>query len=197
MDILLMRHPEIEDSAKGKCIGQTDVALSQKGLESLSELSMWIINFNPQTLMTSDLTRCKKLAEAAALQLELDEEVSPVWREINFGHWENRTWDEIDKTDGMTMRAWMQDFVRQSPPNGESFAEVLRRVSAQLELIVQRPESRLAVVTHVGVIRAAICFATGLPPERAFAIEIEYGGTVWLRFKDGQWTLYGLRNNDL
>jgi alpha-ribazole phosphatase len=194
MILTFMRHPPIE--AKGeRCIGQTNVKLSPEGREALIPLAKEASRLRPDKILCSDLQRCQLLAEAIALRLGLSSEPDPVWREVNFGTWENRTWSDIQAEDPHRLSAWMADFDTVAPPAGESFsdlqARVLRGIESKLfeakhELAVS-PTARLGrnmsaqskthylIVTHAGVIRAAMSAFSGLPLRRAFELRVPYG----------------------
>jgi broad specificity phosphatase PhoE len=136
------------------------------------------------------------LADKAASELGINAEADKMWREVNFGAWENKSWEEIARQDGIAFQAWSRDFVRIAPTEGESFQSLYRRIGFQMDYLKQRPEKKIAVVSHAGAMRAALCYAVGLPLEKAFSIEISYGGSLSLLHESGQWTLYGLNNSD-
>ncbi len=61
-------------------------------------------------------------------------------------------------------------------PGGESYAELRERASSALHDVVAAHEGRIAaLVSHGGVIRAALAVALGLPDDRAFALDVGYG----------------------
>jgi alpha-ribazole phosphatase len=194
MDLYLIRHLEIETAAENKCIGQTDVPLSQKGQSGVADMTNFIADLKPERVISSDLQRCAVLAKAVGKKLGVDSETSASWREIYFGRWEERRWRDIEITDSIALQAWMNDIVRVTPPDGESFERLYNRISLQVDLLTQRPEQTFVVITHAGPIRAALCHAIGLPLAKAFSVDITYGGMAHLKHNNGQWTLTELRN---
>lgn len=195
MELLIIRHTETERE-KERCIGQTDVPLSEKGKLDLISAAERIRIFQAQAIVSSDLARSKSLADKAASELGLTVELDKMWREVNFGVWENKLWDDIARQDGIAFQAWSRDFVRFAPTEGESFQSLYRRIGFQLDFLKQRSEQKIAVVSHAGAMRAALCYAIGLPLEKAFSVEINYGGSMSLLHEGGQWTLYGLYNSN-
>jgi alpha-ribazole phosphatase len=194
MLLTFMRHPPIE--AKGeRCIGQTNVELSPEGREALIPLAEEASRLWPDKILCSDLQRCVLLADAIALRLGLLSEPDPVWREVNFGKWESRTWGDIQTKEPHRLSKWMADFDTVAPPAGESFADLQTRVLRGLEskLIGAKQDAVVAhaarsganpgafsvthylIVTHAGVIRAAISAFSGLPLRRAFELRVPYG----------------------
>ena len=176
----LMRHPAV--SATGRCIGQSDIPLSEEGTTSLNDLVQATRNASPDLIISSDLRRCRDLAEAAALQLECPIRLDTRWREIHFGIWENRSWDEIRQADQAGVEKWSLDFQHESPPSGESFQDLLKRVAAAVEDL---PRDRTAlVVTHAGCLRALACLLKLISPDRMFDWEVPYGALFALDTED-------------
>ena len=186
MLLRLLRHPATASSGEG-CIGQTDVALSAEGLAAIERIAEDAARTKPARLLSSDLRRCRMLADAIAARLDICPEPDAIWREVNFGAWENRTWDEIRSDDPHALAAWMDDFVTVAPPGGESFHQLRSRVVSALQKIDPEPFDSLLVVTHAGVIRAAVCAFSDWPLRRAFELEVSCGSTTCLRWKDNQW----------
>ena len=176
----LMRHPAV--SASDRCIGQTDLPLSGEGNASLDDLAQVVRGVAPDLIISSDLRRCRDLAQAAALQVECPVRLDARWREIHFGAWENRSWDEIRRTNEAGFERWSLGFQHESPPHGESFQDLLKRVAAAAEDL---PRDRTAlVVTHAGCLRALACLLKVISPERMFDWEVPYGALFELNLED-------------
>jgi alpha-ribazole phosphatase len=188
MLLRLLRHPATASSGE-QCIGQTDVALSAEGLAAIERIAEDAARTKPARILSSDLRRCRMLADAIAARLDICPERDAIWREVNFGAWENRTWDEIRSDDPHALAAWMDDFVTVAPPGGESFEQLQSRVVSALQKIDPEPFDSLLVVTHAGVIRAAVCAFSDLPLRRAFELEVSWGSTACLRWKDDHWSV--------
>ncbi len=52
--------------------------------------------------------------------------IEPALKEMNFGSWENQSWDDIDRNQ---LEKWCNDFVNERPPNGENLQDVYKRVT--------------------------------------------------------------------
>jgi alpha-ribazole phosphatase len=100
--------------------------------------------------------------------LQLDERL----KELNFGEWENQTWDEISKSE--TGQKWFADYLNENCPNGESYQEMLCRVES---FIGDLPEtdSNTLIITHAGVIRAFQVLLKNRPIKEVFDTPIAYG----------------------
>jgi alpha-ribazole phosphatase len=174
MILTFMRHPAIVLES-GRCIGQTDVDLSSAGNSSLESLAGKACRLLPDIIVSSDLKRCRLLTERIAARLCIAPVYDPIWREIDFGSWENRTWDSIRDEQSEALAEWAADFVTIAPPGGESFLQLQRRVLDGISKL-DLNAVHVLVVTHAGVIRAAHAALSGLPLCRAMEYHIPYGG---------------------
>jgi alpha-ribazole phosphatase len=207
MTLTFMRHPHIEATGE-RCIGQTNVELSPEGRAALNPLAKEACHLRPDKILCSDLQRCQLLAEAIALRLGLLTEPDPVWRELSFGTWENRTWSEIQAKEPDRLSEWMANFDTVAPPAGESFAQLQARVLRGIEskLVGSKrtpavsPNTRLEpntgapsvthylIVTHAGVIRAAMSAFSDLPLRKTFEFTVPYGSQTSFCRRGSRWS---------
>jgi broad specificity phosphatase PhoE len=121
-------------------------------------------------VITSDLARAVDSTQILAAAWNLSIDVDPRLRELNFGDWEGRTWDDLQRDDGARLSAWMQDWVHVAPPGGESFeALAARTLACRTDL-----SDGTLVVAHAGSIRALLCHAFDLPLGRAFDFTVDH-----------------------
>ena len=168
--ITLLRHGEVEQLGERRVRGQFDAELSAHGVGQHARLAAWLRASGqvPDAVLTSDLTRCSELAErlriATSAPLAIDERL----REQHMGDWQGRTWREIQAEDSARATAYWDDYVETAPPGGESLRDLSERVGGWWdELVRERAGQRLWIVTHVGVIRAVLCRALGVPTSDA------------------------------
>lgn len=92
--------------------------------------------------------------------------------EQDFGDWEGRSYDEVWGSDAG--RAFWDAPATSRPPGGESFAEMVGRVTEAIGRWTARGAGRdIVAVCHAGTVRAALCYALGLAPEAALGFEID------------------------
>jgi broad specificity phosphatase PhoE len=204
MILTLMRHPPINRESE-TCIGQTNVELSPEGRTALIPLAGEACRLRPDQILCSDLKRCQLLAEAIAARLDLFAESDPIWRELSFGTWENRTWSDIQAREPQVLCEWMANFDTVAPPAGESFqqlqARVLKGIESKIlchtgeapvlrsEMNTGRPATpHCLVVTHAGVIRAAVSAFSDLPLRKAFELAVPYGSHTSFRRCGNRWS---------
>jgi hypothetical protein len=104
MEVYLIRHttPKVD---KGICYGQSDISCTDSFMEEAAR----IIKNLPErfdAVYSSPLIRCSCLAENLAKpdSILIDSRLM----EVNFGLWEMKKWDDIDKS---LLDVWMKDFV--------------------------------------------------------------------------------------
>jgi len=143
MTLTLMRHPHI-DFAMQRCIGQTDVDLSFEGKLSLKSIAGEACRLFPDLVISSDLKRCRLLAEEIAARLRIRPVFDPIWREIDFGFWENRTWEAIRREETEAFAEWVADFVTTAPPGGESFWQLQKRILSAIDAMLPDRTEKMA-----------------------------------------------------
>lgn len=166
----LLRHGEVAALTDRVVRGQMDADLSPRGVEQGARLARWIAQHEPRptAVWSSDLVRCRALAERLARQLDVPLRVDPRLREQSMGAWEGRTWAEITAAEPAAVTAYWDDYYASRPTRGESFADMERRASAWWDdALREHRGARIQVVTHVGVIRALLCRALGLAGSQA------------------------------
>jgi len=170
MEIYLIRHPAVNIAA-GICYGNTDVGVSEDMLRSTVEkVKTNIPDYSELTYYSSDLTRCKLLAERLSKKEII---YSAEIRELNFGKWEMQRWNEIPETE---LKNWMDDFVSRNCDGGESYRELDTRVINYWNEIVKQDHDKIGVITHGGVIRSILCNVLGMPLKNSFRIKMDYSG---------------------
>jgi len=167
--VVLVRHAAVAEA--GSFLGQRDVALSPVGRRQLRSLGAKLSKYGIQAIYSSDLQRARSTAVAAARKLGLDVEIRKGLREMHFGSWEGLSWRQIVRRFPGLARRWQQRFPDQVVAGAERFEQFSRRVKRVLRDIVSWNIGRcVLVVTHAGVIRAALASALGIPARNAFRL---------------------------
>ena len=155
MDTLLcIRHAQSTMNAAGLWQGQANPPLSEEGREQAHALGEQLAGESLSVLVASDLRRACETAEIAGCRLGIATRLEPGLRELDVGDWSGLARDEI-------ARRWPEDFDRFRAGDldvraggGETRRELRERVVAALHSLQQiYSGGRIAVVTHLGVIR--------------------------------------------
>jgi len=171
MKIYLIRHTK-PDIPANICYGQSDIDVSPSFSQELAFIKKHINTDNTFIICSSPLKRCRILAEALSLSspIHTDDRL----KELNFGDWELKKWDDIDQS---ILSEWGDNFVTMPVPGGESCQEMYERsISFFKELCSKyKNAEKIAVVTHGGVIRSILVYVLGIPPENMFRIAADFG----------------------
>ena len=171
--ILFIRHGKTDWNSQFRFQGRNDIPLNEEGRRQAERLALRLLGETDFTIFSSPLARAAETAEIIAAprqkcRIQLREGLS----EMCFGNWESRTLREIEAESPEEFRRWMDDPFTSVPPGGELFSDVLPRVTAVLDEIRSLEESRIIVVSHGGIIRAALVALLDIPPSAAWRMKI-------------------------
>lgn len=178
MQIILVRHPQ-PLVAPGVCYGRTDLAVAPLELARVrATLSASLPHDAP--MFSSPLRRCAELAASLpSASLAFDARLA----EIDFGAWEMRRWDDIERAE---IDAWAADTVGYHPGGGESVLQMAARVAAFHADLLQANYRQALLICHAGTMRLLAACNQGLAPaEMALHAartphQIAYGTTLVL-----------------
>ena len=174
MRLLLVRHAETEESARGRCYGTLDVGLSDAGREQCTLLARSLSREQIAAVVSSPRVRAIETARSIAEPHGLEVAVAADVRELDFGELEGRTYDEIMVSLPELYSDWMTQPTRVRFPGGESYADLHARAVAAVEALHAEHRGRVVVlVTHGGVVRAVLAEVLGIPDGRIFRLSIE------------------------
>jgi alpha-ribazole phosphatase len=170
----LIRHPE--PAVRGICYGSLDVPLSEEGLKHARAIAEALAAEPFAAIYTSPVRRCADTARMLAEGCDCRLETLDAFRELDFGCFEGRTFDDLARDYPDVYRRWMEAPTEVEFPGGESFAAMRRRVlAATHKLRARHGGQTIALVTHGGVIRTLLAEAQGMAPHRIFEFELPYG----------------------
>ncbi|CAI8697073.1 alpha-ribazole phosphatase [Burkholderia pyrrocinia] len=182
MDVVLIRHPAVAVEP-GMCYGRSDVPLAAPADAGAHAVRAHLSALGappPEQLWTSPLTRCASIAERLAHAFDVPLQRDAGWQEMDFGAWEMRRWDDIDRA---ALDAWAADLMHACAHGGESVARFAARVARQADAVAQVDRQQWAV-THAGVIRAFASHVLRVPLDTLLSRPVPTGGVVWLRADD-------------
>ena len=169
-----VRHAPVTDHG-GRLYGRTDVPANTserprfEGLaRALPQGAVWLTSNLLRTHQTADaIAEAGHAVPERAIEADLDEQ--------DFGNWHGLTWSEVasERGSGLAHKYWVAP-AHITPPEGESFVQVVERVTAAVERrTTQHAGQDIVAVAHGGSIRAALALALGLDAERALAFSID------------------------
>lgn len=186
--LLLVRHGEVDPSWRDRIYGCLDVPLSSAGEEEARTVAARL----PATLrielaVSSGLSRATFGADEIARPRSIPHERDTALREIERGDWAGRTQGELELLQPGAWSAWHASPARSRPPKGESLRDLCDRVLPRLDVWAQRcAGGNVALVSHLWVIRVAVCRALGLSLDRASRLAVPTGELVVLEWPSNE-----------
>ncbi len=176
--ITLIRHATTALNEARRYQGTTDPSLSERGRRESGRLHARLRGECFDRVFTSDLRRCTETAALAFPGVLAEPE--PRLRELNFGSWDGRTYEECLAQDGQRFERWIAAPDQEAPPAGEAFEQFGHRVDAWIASLPS--EGAILAFSHGGPIRRVIARALGLAWMQAVLMEISACGITRLSF---------------
>lgn len=163
MQIVLVRHGATDWNLEHRCQGATDRELSEVGLRQAEEIAEQLRQETIHAVYSSDLRRARRTAEVIAERHKLPVIIEASIRELDHGHLEGLTFNEIKQSYGDFLTRWRTEPAELQVPGGERLADVAERAWSGLNKIVARhePAHTIVVVSHNFPIVAIVCRITG------------------------------------
>lgn len=165
MELILVRHTKV--AVNGVCYGFSDVELNDTFLQEKEEVLKKVDSTNA-VVISSPSSRCTKLASFISSDYKTDDSI----KELNFGDWEMKRWDDISDPE---FDVWMNDYINYRCPNGESLLDMKSRVEVFYNKITSLNYDKVILVTHSGVVRLFHHLLNDIALDKIFDIKIEYG----------------------
>lgn len=149
LELWLIRHGETEGNVSRRIHGITDAPLNALGQRQAELLAPRLAGVRFDAVYASDLQRAHRTALTALpdAEVRLDRRL----REMSYGVFEDRTWEELDADETAEANHWREDPVGRRVPGGESYGDLWARLeSFRADL---PDDGRIAVFTHGGAIR--------------------------------------------
>lgn len=192
----LVRHAPVKNSRKG-IYREEDAPAELPALSVIKALAKTL----PENAdwYVSPLSRTRATATALLQAKGLDPEsmkITQNLREQDFGDWQGLAFEEIwEEVKGLEAHNWSLLAAGTTPPQGESFVDVLTRITGFVQEVTEGKVTRPKVlVTHAGIIRAFVGTAMGLSADKALALDARPFSLTRLlqqsgQGKGGQWQL--------
>ncbi|MCP3740889.1 histidine phosphatase family protein [Rossellomorea sp. BNER] len=183
--VAVYRHGLTEANKNHQYLGWTDSPLCKEEQKRIFQERNAHSSY--QQYFCSDLSRC-----TSSLNL-LHPKVTPVimkdFREMNFGDWEGKTYEELKNE--ISYQDWISSPFTVKPPNGESYLQFTNRVKKGwkkiITMTVKQGGSKIMLMSHGGVLRYLISRYS--PTKKDFwDIQVPHcGGFELVWTKNGFW----------
>jgi broad specificity phosphatase PhoE len=164
--LLIVRHGETEWNAEGRIQGHTDIGLSEKGAEQARSLGKRLADRQIDVAYSSDLKRTSETAKLALGGRDITLNETPRLREYNKGIFEGMTLSEIQEKFPAEYPKYLEKDLSYAPEGGETTRDVSTRMASIFaEIKANHLDETVLVVSHGGVLRAAMVSLLGMPLE--------------------------------
>ena len=190
--IWLIRHALVEESARAFLYGSTDVPLCETTLRDQIPMYAALATRLPRPAhwACTPLSRTRRTAEAIfrAGYPAQELEVIPHLIEQSMGDWHGTTHQELPAKLASPPHPFWPLAGDETPPNGESMANVIVRTGIALEDLATRyPNQNIVIVSHGGTIRAAVAHALNISATNALHLSIHNLGLTQLEREPQGW----------
>ena len=193
MEVYLVRHGATQSNLDGGAYsGWVDVPLVDLGVEEARSTADRLRSVPASRVVCSDARRAVRTAQILAEPHGLSPEISPAWRELDYGDWDGLTGEQVEQRwPGAIRRLSEEPGFR--VPGGETLSELLARLLPALEALVPAEQGKsdgdAIVVSHKGAIRVLLSHLLGFPIHHYKRIEQENCAINRLRLRDGRFVV--------
>ena len=195
-EIIIIRHGETEWNKTGRFQGHSDVPLSAEGRAQAAALGRNLALDHVDAIYASDLTRAMETAAPLAKRFGLEVISDPLLRELNFGAWEGRHFNDVNAENPNAMKNFYTDPEQADIPESEPFPEFQRRVAGRVrEIVAQERGKRIVVVSHGASIRILLADILAMPIRSIWHISQLNTAVNKIRFEDDEFAIVTLMND--
>jgi len=190
--LIFVRHGETADNAARRLVGSRDTGLNEVGRQQAERLRGIVLPLKPDACLCSPRRRAVQTAEPTATSLGLTVETDTDLREIDFGHWEGKTFAEISEEAPDAADAWGRGDAEFAFPGGDSMADFFARAMRMADSLAAHPADTLLIVSHCALINAMLYHLLGLPPNGYDLFTIKNATAAVVNMYDGKGILSAL-----
>lgn len=192
MRLFLVRHGQTDANLRGVFCGLTDLPLTSLGVQQAGQVAQWLADVDFSHAVSSQLLRARHTANIVlAGQSGLSAGIDAQLNEMNFGEWEMRHHQDLQREDPDAWAAWVADWQQASPTGGESFPQFSARVEGAVEQLktVKNNDNNHLLVAHQGVLSLMLARLLEMPAAAMWHFHFEQGAYSVLTIHDGFATL--------
>lgn len=188
----MIRHAIVEENARAVLYGVMDVPLCPESLVAQQPMYAALAHALPRDAdwVVTPLSRTQKTAEAifGAGYPRQDWAVEPGLIEQNLGAYQGLPHADLPGRLAMPAHPFWPLSGTETPPSGESFADVIARVGPTMERLAAAHEDRdVVAVSHGGTIRAAVAHALAVDADNALHLSVQNISLTRLERLDRGW----------
>jgi len=163
--LFLVRHGSTSATQEDRFSGIRGAELSEEGQWQAARLGERLSQQDVAAIYSSPLSRAVETARIIAGHCRLEPITRDGLREIEHGHWEGMTRQEVERQFGSEYAAWEADPFTFAPAGGESGVAVLARALPVVrEIVAAHQGQQVLIVSHKATLRLVISSLLGFDP---------------------------------
>lgn len=189
-EIVVVRHGETQWNVEGRVQGHLDSPLTERGLRQAEAIAESFAGERIDLLLTSDLPRAARTAEAIGRRTGVPVTPEPRLRERHFGVFQGLTHAQMRESYPEAYRRWHDGEVDFAIPGGETRREGYRRVADwAADAVARYAGRRVVAVAHGGTLDYLFRYVLGLPLEAPRTWSLLNAGRNTFTIENGTWRL--------
>lgn len=194
--IYLIRHGETKWNIEKRYQGITDIELSENGIQQARVLAKRFRNIDLYAVYTSPLKRAADTAEIIAFNRNIPVIKDKHFIEIDFGHWEGFTFNELKQKYGQEYLNFIGNPFKHTFPGEGSYDIVTKRAIEGFKNAFEQSNGKdFAIVSHGGLLKALIINLLNLPGSFYSSMQIDNTGISIVEFNGKRSKLIKLNDN--
>lgn len=186
--VVFIRPGETEWNKIGRWQGVVAVPLNTHGIEQAKRLAQFVRNIGLDAIYSSDVRRAKEtasiLSEYANAPIHYDNRL----RERHLGLWQGLTMNEMRDWYKGQYEELQKDPLNARAPEGESRADVAKRVTAFFNEMLENSDGDVGIISHTTAIR--VLLSQLIPDINPFDMQFRnISVTTIVAQDDGSWKL--------
>lgn len=174
----MLRHGETEDNIR-RIFSRDDTKLTKKGICQILNSKELLKKFDYDDIYYSPLARTIESKDIIGLDGIKEDRI----REIDFGVFTGKTFNQIFQIYPFETKKWIEDPLRYRVPEGENVIDVYGRIESFINKIILNNKNVL-LICHDCVIRNILCWVFD-NPEYFFRFKIDNGSINIISIDEG------------
>lgn len=172
MQIILIRHGEIQSNLNHFYSGRSAEPLTERGIEQAREVATRLQGREVEAVYSSPLRRTMETAKIISAALGRDVCPEDALNEMIMGPWERRTEEDIAREYPNEWALWNSRPADLAIPGRETLADLERRIVALFRRLLRHHQGTVVLVTHFAIVRVALLHLRGEDLNRYKSIHV-------------------------
>ncbi|MDU3455882.1 histidine phosphatase family protein [Peptostreptococcus sp.] len=186
-NLYLVRHGNTVDNINFRYSGFSDCDLSDVGRQQARQLNAYLKNIDIDRIYTSTLKRTGQTVDEVSRYLGLEMLGLDDLREMNFGKFDGKTFEEIKSEYPEDFKRMMTGDVMYTFPDGENIEMAYERNARGIDHIIKECNEvdNVLVCVHMGTIRNILSHLIAKNPSLHWHFKVENASITKIEFIDG------------